>query len=298
MKRFPVVMLWLVFAVGARSSGPAIVCRARAWMAYADPAEAGFDAEKLAEARAVWEDLPSSALMVIADGAVVASWGDVERRFMCHSVRKSFLSALYGIYWDRGEIKLNRTMAEIGIEEPDDPSAPARASGEDARSTEGEVGCLSPRGLRRSDRLPPRGSEGPGQYFAYNNWDFNTLAAILEKETGASVFEAFDEHFGAPLAMEDWRLSDGYFHYERDKSQYPAYPFRMSARDAARFGLLFAREGRWDDQQILSRTGFVARPRSIRSTATSSATASCGGSRASRALKNMASSPPSASATR
>ncbi|NIM63854.1 MAG: serine hydrolase, partial [Acidobacteria bacterium] len=89
----------------------------------------------------------------------------------------------------------------------------------------------------------PRGSEGPGRYFAYNNWDFNTSATILMQETGEDVFEAFDRYFARPLAMEDWRLSDGYYHYERDKSKYPAYPFRMSARDAARFGLLFAREG-------------------------------------------------------
>jgi hypothetical protein len=52
--------------------------------------------------------------------------------------------------------------------------------------------------------------------------------------------------------MEDWRITDGYYHYERDKSKYPAYPFRMSARDAARFGLLFARDGIWEDDQILS----------------------------------------------
>jgi hypothetical protein len=62
-----------------------------------------------------------------------------------------------------------------------------------------------------------------------------------------------DEYFGGPLRMEDWRVSDGYYHYERDKSRYPAYPFRMSARDAARFGLLYARSGMWDDgNRILS----------------------------------------------
>jgi hypothetical protein len=99
----------------------------------------------------------------------------------------------------------------------------------------------------------PRGSEGPGRYFAYNNWDFNTLAYILEQETGAEVFTAFDEHFARPLGMEDWRVSDGYYHYERDKSRFPAYPFRISSRDAARFGLLFAREGVWDGTRILSR---------------------------------------------
>jgi len=252
MKRLSIVILLLVLL-----SGPFVVAGDRVpgerWMAYADPAEAGFDAEKLAEAHAAWEGLPSSALMVIADGAVVASWGDVERRFMCHSVRKSFLSALYGIYWDRGEIELNRTMAEVGIEEPDDPLLPRELQARTLDLLKARSGVFHPAAYAGRTDSRPRGSEGPGQFFGYNNWDFNTLAAILEKETGASVFEAFDEHFGRPLAMEDWRLSDGYFHYERDKSQYPAYPFRMSARDAARFGLLFAREGRWDDQQILSR---------------------------------------------
>ncbi len=78
------------------------------------------------------------------------------------------------------------------------------------------------------------------------------MATILMQETGEDVFEAFDRYFAQPLQMEDWRVSDGYYHYERDKSKYPAYPFRMSARDAARFGLLFAREGMWNGRRILS----------------------------------------------
>jgi tetratricopeptide (TPR) repeat protein len=72
------------------------------------------------------------------------------------------------------------------------------------------------------------------------------------QETGEDVFDAYDQYFAQPLQMEDWRISDGYYHYERDKSKYPAYPFRMSARDAARFGLLFARGGLWDEDRILS----------------------------------------------
>ncbi len=86
-------------------------------MRFADPAEAGFDAAQLEAARQTWETMPSSAFMVIADGAVVAAWGDVERRFMCHSVRKSLLSALYGIYWDRGQIELNKTLADLGLDD-------------------------------------------------------------------------------------------------------------------------------------------------------------------------------------
>jgi hypothetical protein len=53
--------------------------------------------------------------------------------------------------------------------------------------------------------------------------------------------------------MQDWRVADGYYHYELDKSKFPAYPFRLSARDAARYGLLFARGGMWGDEKILSK---------------------------------------------
>ncbi|HSH44745.1 MAG TPA: hypothetical protein VK966_02760, partial [Longimicrobiales bacterium] len=69
------------------------------WLRYVDVEEAGFDPAALESARQSWEALPSSAFLVVADGAVVAAWGEVDRRFKGHSVRKSFLSALYGIYW-------------------------------------------------------------------------------------------------------------------------------------------------------------------------------------------------------
>jgi CubicO group peptidase (beta-lactamase class C family) len=223
------------------------------WLRYADPADAGFDAAKLEAAHEVWEALPSAAFMVIADGAVVAAWGDVERRFMCHSVRKSFLSALYGIYWDRGEIELNKTLADLGLDDEPDPLLEAEQRARILDLLKARSGVFHPAAYAGRTDSRPRGSEGPGRYFAYNNWDFNTLATILEMETGARVFEAFDEHFGGPLGMQDWRVSDGYYHLESDKSKYPAYPFRMSARDAARFGMLFTRDGRWGDRQILSR---------------------------------------------
>jgi len=222
------------------------------WMRFTNVKEAGFDPVKLGEAKAVWEELPSSAFLVIADGAVIAAWGDVGRRFMCHSVRKSFLSALYGIYWDKGKIELNKTLADLGI---DDDPGPLLETEKQARILDllkARSGVFHPAAYAGRTDSRPRGSEGPGRYFAYNNWDFNTAATILMQETGEDVFEAFDQYFGQPLKMEDWRVSDGYYHYERDKSKYPAYPFRMSARDAARFGLLFARNGMWADDRILS----------------------------------------------
>lgn len=250
MRRFLVFLTALAFVVplfaGDRVPG-------EQWMHFADPADAGFDADRLAAARATWEGIPSSAFLVVSNGAVVAAWGDVDRRFMCHSVRKSFMSALYGIYWDRGEIELNKNLIDLGIDDEDDVLLESEKQARILDLLKARSGIFHSAAYAGRTDSQPRGSQGPGRYFAYNNWDFNTLVTILEQETGEKVFEAFDEHFAEPLGMEDWRLSDGYYHYERDKSMHPAYPFRLSARDAARFGLVYARDGLWGESRILSR---------------------------------------------
>ena len=118
------LLLGLFFGVGSGCAqpGPEVAFHSDRipldeWMQYTDVADAGFDAAGLEAAKATWETLPSSAFLIVRNGAVVAAWGDVGRRFMCHSVRKSFLSALYGIYWDRGEIDLNKTLADLGIDD-------------------------------------------------------------------------------------------------------------------------------------------------------------------------------------
>jgi CubicO group peptidase (beta-lactamase class C family) len=247
------LLLFCIVPVGGLAQGPEGRYPEEGWLRYAEVEEAGFDAGRLEAARAMWEAMPSSAFLVVADGAVVAAWGEVGRRFMCHSVRKSFLSALYGIYWDRGEIDLNKTLADLGIDDWPDPLLESERQARILDLLKARSGIFHPAAYAGRTDTRPRGSEGPGRYFAYNNWDFNTSAYILLQETEADdVFQAFDEHLGGPLKMEDWRVSDGYYHYERDKSRYPAYPFRMSARDAARFGLLFARNGVWDGERILS----------------------------------------------
>jgi len=246
------IVLFLALAWSGAAQAQDLRYPAEEWMRYVNVEDAGFDPAKLEAARASWEALPSSAFLVIADGAVVASWGEVGRRFMCHSVRKSFLSALYGIYFDRGEIELNKTLADLGIDDWPEPLLDSERQARILDLLKARSGVFHPAAYAGRTDSRPRGSEGPGRYFAYNNWDFNTSAYILMQETGADVFEDFDEYFGGPLRMEDWRISDGYYHYELDKSRYPAYPFRMSARDAARFGLLFARNGMWEDGRILS----------------------------------------------
>jgi hypothetical protein len=100
-------------------------------------------------------------------------------------------------------------------------------------------------------KRPKRHSHAPGTFWYYNNWDFNALGTIFKQETGTKIFEEFDRRIAKPLQMEDFKVSDCHYVTGGD-SIHPAYPFRMSARDLARFGLLFLREGRWRNQQIVS----------------------------------------------
>ena len=61
----------------------------KTWMQFAKPQLAGWSNEKLKGAKAFADSIGSAAFMLIYDGAVVTTWGDIERRYMCHSVRKT-----------------------------------------------------------------------------------------------------------------------------------------------------------------------------------------------------------------
>jgi len=219
------------------------------WMQYVDVAEAGFSPERLANAKRFWKKRNSPAFIAVSGGAVVASWGEVERRFMCHSIRKSLLSALYGVY--RDDIDLELTLAELGID--DDPpltNQEKRARVVDLISS--RSGVYLEAAAEIANNRPARGSHEPGNHWWYNNWDFNVAGVVFEQLTGERIFDSFGKAVAGPIGMQDYRISDGYYHYEHEKSTHPAYPFRMSTRDLARFGLLFARKGQWKGDQVIS----------------------------------------------
>ena len=99
-------------------------------------------------------------------------------------------------------------------------------------------------------RRPPRASHPPGTFWYYNNWDFNTLGAIYEHATRHSIFDALASEIAQPIGMQDYQASDGKY-VTGAASVYPAYPIDMSARDLARFALLYMHKGKWQDRQVV-----------------------------------------------
>ncbi len=243
------------FTGGAVAQNPGKI-----WMQYATPEEAGFSSGKLKSVEELYEKNAASALLVVYDGNVLLSKGDITRRYDTHSMRKSLISALYGVYSASGKIDIHRTLKETGIDDSvkltDQEQSATIEDLLKARSgiyipAFGEVKSMS-------DSRPARGSHLPNTFFYYNNWDFNVLGAIFERVTGLGLFEAFDASLAKPLGMEDFRPIDGRFW--RDTTQqtiYPKYDIKMSARDLARFGTLYSTGGMWNGQRILS-TDWIA----------------------------------------
>jgi CubicO group peptidase (beta-lactamase class C family) len=106
-----------------------------------------------------------------------------------------------------------------------------------------------------SARAPARGSVKPGQYFLYNNWDFNALGALFEKITGRNLYTAFGEDIARPIGCEDWdeKLHAQAVRNDTGASSWPAQHFVLSTRDMARVGQLMLNGGRWGDAQVIPR---------------------------------------------
>ncbi|MGI2036440.1 serine hydrolase domain-containing protein [Rhizobium panacihumi] len=225
---------------------------AQPWQS-ADPASSGWSVEKLNSAQDYAASLKSTAVMVVQDGKVIASWGDVSREVNVASVRKSLLSALYGIAVSEGRISLASTLADLGI----DDKAPVLTATEKQATVRdllmARSGIYHPAAYETGDmrrNRPERGSHAPGTFWWYNNWDFNALGTIYRQQTGEDIFRSFAQRIAAPIGMEDFSARDGRYIAER-QSEHPAYPFNLSARDAARFGQLFLDGGRWNGRQII-----------------------------------------------
>ena len=225
------------------------------WEKYKQIEQSGFSIENLAIAKAYYDSLNSSAFLIIQNGKVVADWGDINRRFILHSVRKSILNSLYGIYSENGTIELNYTIGEIGITDKDSLSDLEKSAKIihllKARSGIYHKAAAEPPWV--DDYRPERNSVKPDSLWFYNNWDFNVLGTIFEQSTQTSIYEALYNDIATPLQMQDYRIIDGEYYYELEYSNHPAYHLKMSARDLARYGQLFLQEGLWNDKQILSK---------------------------------------------
>ncbi len=175
------------------------------------------------------------------------------------STGKSFASALVGIAMDQDYIDsidvpaenylapwVNTDKEEIsvrailemrtGLSQAADGDANIYASG-------GHNGDQLSYALDRTPETTPRTNN-----WAYQNTDSMLLAGILEAATGQNVRDYADMHLFSKIGMNAEWWTDELGH----AMTYCCID--TTTRDFARFGLLYARDGRWLDEKVVSQT--------------------------------------------
>lgn len=225
------------------------------WQRITTPEKAGWSKERLAAARqfADTDSIHTSAVMIVQGGEVVDQWGDFDKKIDAYSVRKSLISALYGIYSSEGVIDINETLEQLGIDDSPDPLTKEEKQARVVdllRARSGVYHLVDFETASMTKNRPARGSHAPGTFWYYNNWDFNVLGTIFEKKTGLKIGQAFYERIAKPIGMQDFQPND-VFYFGGPASIHSTYHFEITARDLARFGLVYLHHGRWNGKQIV-----------------------------------------------
>ncbi len=222
------------------------------------PEAAGYSAEKLAALAAFLQQAGSESLLLMHEGQVFFEWGDIRQKRLVHSMRKALLSSLVGQAVARGQIRLDATLAQLGIDD-DTPLTEREKQVRVVDVLASRSGVYLPAAAESAGMAaarPPRHSAAPGERYYYNNWDFNLAGHLFEQASGRTIYDAFLTDIARPLGMLDYggalgEQADGFYQREPERSRYPAYHFRLSAHDLALYGQLWLQRGRWRGRQLI-----------------------------------------------
>ncbi|MCY3600714.1 MAG: serine hydrolase [Gemmatimonadetes bacterium] len=225
---------------------------AAAWERVTDPAAAGFSAEALDAIHPYVEGINTSAVMAVVGGRVLFEHGPVDSLSYLASVRKSILAMLYGNYVEDGTIDLGLTLEDLGMDDVQG-LLPIEKRARVLDLVTARSGVYHP-ASNAGDNLadaPPRGSQEPGTYYLYSNWDFNAAGAVFERLAGRNIYDALETDLAVPLGFEDWDRSIHRKSGDDTRSRNLAYHMVLSTRDMARIGHLMLQSGMWEDARIL-----------------------------------------------
>ena len=202
-------------------------------------------------------DNATQAVVVIKNGKIIsekyADGYDMNSHGTSWSMAKSYYAALIGISIDKGEIGslddavskyldyFNDERSSITLRDLLDMS-----SGLDFPSHEHEKMFFQADHLDYAKQVGVE--KDAGIKFEYNNVNSMLLGDILLKATGKKADVLFEERILQPLGINDYKL------WKDEKGNVMTYCcVDMSARDYSKFGLLFARDGLWKDEQLISK---------------------------------------------
>ncbi len=240
-------------ALSTTSSTPVVYPQA-SWEYHQSPEAAGWSSAGLEDVRDALSELSSTGFVAVSRGRIFFEYGDLTTVSYLASVRKSVLSMLFGNHVADGTVDLNRTLAELGIDDHQAlTDAEKRATIRHLLSARSGVYHPASNSGDNLASAPPRGSQEPGEYYLYSNWDFNALGTIFEQETGRNIYDALETDLARPIGMQDFDRSLHRKSGDLTRSRHPAYHMHLSTRDMARIGYLMLRDGEWEGRQLVPR---------------------------------------------
>lgn len=219
-----------------------------------------WNAEQLKAADGLAASLQTDSDLVVHRGKLVHRYDDITKPRIIFSMRKSVLSVLIGMSVDSGSIDIEQPLSVLGVDDIDGLSEQEETSTLtqllQSRSRVYYRAAYETREAKAN--RPARGSHAPGTFWYYNNRDLNTAGAIYQQRAGRTVFEALRDDLGISQQFEDFQFARDTEFVREPVSKFPARVMKHSARDLARIGVLMARDGRWEDRQLVS-ANWVAR---------------------------------------
>lgn len=230
------------------------------------PSEVGLDPTAVAELYFGAAQLRSLyGLLVIKDGQLIAekyfNGSSIKKRKFMASATKSFTSALVGIALDEGCLSsVDQEFMEFFPEYSDRIDDPRKA-----QITIRDLLQMRS-GFVWEERTEPymealftsRGywvpfiagfplTSDPGAKFGYSNLSSHLLAVLVARACETDLRDFAQEHLFAPIGAEvgDWSQ-------DSDGNYYGAHGMPLTARDMARFGLLYLNSGEYEGNQVVS----------------------------------------------
>ena len=227
------------------------------------PAEQGLDPMLVAELYHNAAELETLyGLLVVKDGYLIAedyfNEGSVDQKALLQSVAKSFTSALVGLALDQGCLtKVDQKMIDFFPDFADQIVDP--------RKKQITIRDM----LQMRSGYPPEESDPalweavwsgdyvhlvadapltsePGTEFQYSNLTAHWLGVIVARACDTDLKSFGQEHLFDPLGAEigNWKKDlDGY--------NWAAGEIHVTARDAAKFGMLYLNDGQFEGNQII-----------------------------------------------
>ena len=211
--------------------------------------------------------------MILKNGYLVAKWGDIKRVDMAFSVTKSFLSTVAGLAIDERLIKDEKDYAKDYVWDGTfDGEHNSKITWQHLLEQNSDWSGELWGGKDWADRPPREGGlddwknrsyNKPGTVMEYNDVRVNVLAYALLQVWRHPLPKVLKERIMDPIgASTTWR----WFGYDKAWTTIDGMQMKsvtggghsggglfISAEDMARFGLLFLNDGKWNDEQLISK---------------------------------------------